>query len=89
MQKTIKELFLFEKASIVTLQEQNDELKAKKYFHQTQTAPENRAMCFCISNDIQCIKIHNRIVCTCLVYCLDDPKQFFFYFSEKCATAAL
>ena len=51
---------------------------------------ENRAKCLYISNDKQCAaKIHNRVGCTCLVYCLDDPKQFFFDFSEKCTTAAL
>ena len=51
---------------------------------------ENRAKCFCISSDIQCVtKIHIRIGCTCLVYCLDDPKQFFFDFPEKCTTVAL
>ena len=50
---------------------------------------ENRAKCFCIINNIQCLaKIRNRIDRTCLVYCFDDPK-FFFHFSEKCPTAAL
>ena len=39
---------------------------------------EKRKKCFCISNEIQCVtKIHNRLGCTCLVYCRDDPKQLF------------
>ena len=52
---------------------------------------ENRESCFCISNnDIQCVtKNHNRVGCTCLFCCLDDPKQIFFDFSEKCITSAL
>ena len=51
---------------------------------------ENRAKWFGISNDIQCVtKIHNRVGCTCLAYCIDDLKQFFFDFSEKRITAAL
>ena len=41
-------------------------------------------------NDRQCVtKIHHRVGCNCLVYCLDDPKQIFFDFSEKCTTASL
>ena len=45
---------------------------------------ENTANCFCISSDIQCVtKILDRISCTCLVYCLDDPKQFSFNFFLK------
>ena len=40
---------------------------------------EKRAKYLCISNGFDC---------TCLVYFLNVPKQFFFYFSEKCTTAA-
>ena len=54
------------------------------YFNISRTL-ENRVKYFCISNDIQCAtKIHNRIGCACLIYCLNDPKQFFLDFSEKC-----
>ena len=28
-------------------------------------------------------KIQDIVGCTCLVYCLDDPKQCFFDFSEN------
>ena len=44
---------------------------------------ENSAKCFCISNDLKCVtKVHNRIGCTCLAYCYDDLKQFFFHFAQ-------
>ena len=98
MEKPIKKLFSFVKGSIVTLQEQKGKLKAKKCFHLAPTAfylnisrtIENRAMHVCISNDIQGdITIQNRTGCTCVVYCFDGPKQFFFNFSVKYATAAL
>ena len=59
--------------------------RAIAIFHWTPTVlylnisrtTENRAKGICITG------------ITDLVYCLIDPKQFFFYFSEKCTTAAL
>ena len=50
---------------------------------------ENIAKFFFIMNDIPCVtKNDNRFSDTYVVYCLDDPKQIFFDFSEKCTTAA-
>ena len=64
------------------------------WFHWTPTASylnifrtlENRAKCFCISSEMQCVtKIHDIVDCTCLVYCLDDPKHFFLRLFRKTA----
>ena len=50
---------------------------------------ENRANCFCIINNIQCVaKIRNRID-RLASFIASMTQNFFFHFSEKCSTAAL